>query len=120
MVPYMRGHPEVAAFRRVMMPHVPGAQLIEIRGRGFVGMVMDDVMHEPIPPITEHHADSETVRDIEPQTQPRGHQDDEAEHRNAYPGRRADQGQWRRMMLPMHGRKIGHSMQYDPVQDILR
>ena len=102
------------------MAHVPGAQIVEISRRGFVRAVMDDVMHDAIPPIAEHHADGEAVRDIESGAQPCRQQNGEAQDRHADPGRRADESQWRRMMLAMHGRKIGHAMQSDPVQDILR
>src|ERR1700736_1767208 len=73
MVPYRCGHAEVSAFRRIMMAHVPGAEIVEIGGR-FVRAVMDDMMHDPIPPVAEHHADGQAVSDIETQAQPRRNQ----------------------------------------------
>src|SRR6202789_4606694 len=54
MVPNGGGDAEVASFRRVMMAHVPGAEVIEIRGGCSVRVVMDHVMHDPIPPISGH------------------------------------------------------------------
>src|ERR1700733_7014706 len=78
MIPYPRGHAEVSASRRVVMAHVPGAKIIEVRGRGCVGVMVDDMMHDPVPPVAEHDADGETVRDIEPQAPPCGNQDRDA------------------------------------------
>jgi hypothetical protein len=103
-----------------MMTHVPGAQIVEISRRGFIRAVMDEVMHDAVPPIAAHHADGEPIRDIESRAPPRRNQNGEAQDRHADPGRRADESQRRRMMLAMHGRKVGHAMQGDPVQDILR
>src|ERR1700722_1499097 len=108
MVPYVSGHAEVAVFRRVMMAHVPGAEFVEIRRRGSVRTVMDHMMHDTVPPVPEHHADGEAVRDIESQGYPRGQQNDAAEYGHTDPGRGPDKSQRRGVVKPMHGRKIGH------------
>src|SRR5882672_9542314 len=114
MVPYRRGYAEVSALRRVVMAHVPGAKIVEVGGRGRIRVMMDDMMHEPVPPVSEHHADGEAVRDIESHAPPRGHQDSEAD-----PRWRADERQRRGMVKAVHGRKVRHSMQCNPVQGIL-
>jgi hypothetical protein len=66
MVPYRCGNAEVSAFRRVMMAHVPGAKLIEIRHRGAAGMMVDEVMYDSVPPIAQHHSDRQAIREGEP------------------------------------------------------
>src|ERR1700692_1257488 len=43
MIPERCGDTEVPALGRIMVAQVPGAEGVEIRGRGFVRMVMDDV-----------------------------------------------------------------------------
>src|SRR3984957_7467904 len=74
VIPEPRGDAEVSALRRIMMAHMPGAQLIEIHGRGSIGAVMDDVMNHAVPPIAEHDANGEAVGDVESRVQPNGNQ----------------------------------------------
>ena len=33
-----------------------------------MGMVMNDVMHDAVPPVADHHSHGDAIREIEPET----------------------------------------------------
>ena len=81
--------------------------------------MMDHVVDDAVPPVTQHHADGEPVSHAESQAQPQRHEQGEAQNRNAHPRRRADEGEGSAVVHGVHGRKEAHAMQGYAMQHIL-